>query len=261
MKQQDKMTAPAASVGADAGQSHSKNINKSISELELQNNQQDTSCPGQSWQEDLQTISMTELYDTVYQPKVPIVDGLLYNGTYLFVGAPKVGKSFFMAQLGYHVSTGLPLWDYLVNRGSVLYLALEDDYARIQRRLSRMFGVEDADQFHFAIQSQTVNEGLEQQLNRFVEQHTDTRLIIIDTLQKVRESGGDKSGYSSDYEIVGKLKHGLLGAADGAFIVQKEKRTDNKAVMGIAGRDQQDQKLHLTFDRVMFRNNEMFRYK
>ena len=32
------------------------------------------------------------------------------------------------------------------------------------------------------------------------------RLIIIDTLQKVREVGGDKFSYASDYEIVTKLK-------------------------------------------------------
>ncbi len=37
-----------------------------------------------------------------------------------------------------------------------------------------------------------LNEGLEEQLNRFVKEHTDARLIIIDTLQKVREVGGDK---------------------------------------------------------------------
>lgn len=85
-------------------------------------------------------------------------------------------------------------------------------------------------------------------------EHTDARLIIIDTLQKVREVGGDKFSYASDYEIVTKLKafsdehgicllvvhhtrkmessdsfdmisgtNGLLGAADGAFVMQKEK--------------------------------------
>jgi hypothetical protein len=31
--------------------------------------------------------------------------------------------------------------------------------------------------------------------------------------------------------------------------MQKEKRTDNKAVLEIVGRDQQDQRLHLLFDR------------
>ncbi len=60
----------------------------------------------------------------------------------------------------------------------------------------------------------TLNEGLEEQLNQFVKVHTDARLIIIDTLQKVREVDGDKFSDASDYEIVTKLKtfsdeHGL----------------------------------------------------
>ncbi len=230
--------------------------------------------------EALQTVSMEELYDTVYPPREPIVDGLVYAGTYLFVGAPKVGKSFFMAQLGYHVSRGLDLWNYPVEKGTVLYLALEDDYARLQKRLSRMFGIESSENFFFATQSKNLNEGLEEQLERFVTEHKDARLIIIDTLQKVREAGADKFSYASDYEIVTKLKHfsdrhnvcllvvhhtrkmessdcfdmisgtnGLLGAADGAFVMQKEKRTDNKAVLEVAGRDQQDQRLQLNFNR------------
>ena len=56
----------------------------------------------------LATISMQELYERIFQRKPPIIEGLLYTGTYLFVGAPKLGKSFFMAQLAYHVSTILP---------------------------------------------------------------------------------------------------------------------------------------------------------
>lgn len=67
----------------------------------------------------LHAVSLTELYDTAYLPKTQIVEGLLYSGVYLFAGAPKVGKSFFMAQLGYHVSGGLPLWEYKVNKGPV----------------------------------------------------------------------------------------------------------------------------------------------
>ncbi len=40
--------------------------------------------------------------------------------------------------------------------------------------------------------------------------------------------------------------NGLLGAADGAFLLHKEKRTSNSAILEISGRDQQDQKLYLT---------------
>lgn len=43
--------------------------------------------------------------------------------------------------------------------------------------------------------------------------------------------------------------NGLLGAADGAFIMQKKKRTDNTAVLDIVGRDQPDQELTIEFDR------------
>ena len=43
--------------------------------------------------------------------------------------------------------------------------------------------------------------------------------------------------------------NGLLGAADGAFLLQKEKRTDGSAILDVAGRDQQDQRMYLTKDR------------
>ena len=89
------------------------------------------------------------------------LDGLLYNGTYLFVGSPKIGKSFFMAQIGYHISKGLPLWGFSVRQGTVLYLALEDDYARLQKRLSQMFGMEGSENFYFATKSKSLNDGLE----------------------------------------------------------------------------------------------------
>ncbi len=44
--------------------------------------------------------------------------------------------------------------------------------------------------------------------------------------------------------------NGLLGAADGAFLLTKEKRTGNAACLDVSGRDQPDQRLHL------FRNEE-----
>ena len=112
-----------------------------------------------------------------------------------------------------------------------------------------MFGMEGSSDLHFATQSKALNQGLEEQLHKFVKEHEDARLIIIDTFQKVREASGDKLSCGNDYEIVTKLKrfsdqyaicllvvhhtrkmessdsvdmisgtNGLLGAADGAFI-------------------------------------------
>ena len=227
----------------------------------------------------LQEVSMTELYDRVYEPKAPVVEGLLYPGTYIFAGSPKVGKSFFMAQLAYHVAAGIPLWNYPVRQGAVLYLALEDDYARLQKRLSRMFDVEGNDNLYLATDAGTMVDGLEAQLEQFITRHPDTVLIIIDTLQRIREVGGEQYSYAKDYELIKLLKafadthsicflivhhtrkmeaedsfdmisgtNGLLGAADGAFVLKKKKRTDRTAVLSIVGRDQQDQELKLEFD-------------
>lgn len=224
----------------------------------------------------LPTISMSELYENVYCKSPPIIDGLLYSGTYLFVGAPKVGKSFFMLQLAYHISTGTQLWEYPVRKGSVLYLALEDNYHRLQERLYRMFGTDNTPDLHFSVSAHQLGKVLVEQLGGFVQEHRDTRLIIIDTLQKVREISGESYSYSNDYEIITQLKrfadstgiclllvhhtrkqksedtfdmisgtNGLLGAADGAFILHKEKRTSSKAFLEISGRDQQDQRLTL----------------
>ena len=274
----EKKIVPITSGATEKEQS--KAINKSITEKQQKSNLQATENLKNLEQGVLETITMEELYDTVYPPKAAVVDKLIYNGTYLFVGAPKIGKSFLMAQLGYHVSMGLPLWNYQVNQGSVLYLALEDDYSRLQKRLSKMFGMESTSNFYFATKSKSLNEGLENQLTNFITEHPKTKLIIIDTLQKIREVGGDKYSYSSDYDIVTKLKqfsdkhnicilvvhhtrklqsedsfemisgtNGLLGASDGAFIMQKKRRTDNIATLDIVGRDQQDQKLTIEFDR------------
>ena len=147
MSEKEKIV-PITSGATDKGQSLKTNI--IVTEKQQKSNEQNTKNFEQGV---LYTITMEELYDTAFPPKVPIVDGLIYNGTYLFVGAPKVGKSFFMAQLGYHVSMGISLWDYKVNQGSVLYLALEDDFSRLQKRLSKMFGMESTSNFYFATMS------------------------------------------------------------------------------------------------------------
>ena len=282
-----KRTVPVPSVGADGEQPNSQTTTQSIAEETAENNPQEEDLEKMlrdmrrmSDPAYLPTVSMNDLYQNVYQSRPPVIDGLLYPGTYLFAGAPKVGKSFLMAQLAYHVSTGLPLWGYAVHKGTVLYLALEDDHRRLQGRLYRMFGMEGTDDLLFAVYAKQLGVGLEEQLKKFVREHPDTKLIIIDTLQKIREAGGDKYSYANDYEVVGKLKrladdcgvclllvhhtrkqqaddkfdmisgtNGLLGAADGAFLLQKEKRTDGSAILDVAGRDQQDQRMYLTKDK------------
>ena len=279
-------TALATSVGADERQSV-RNTNNIIPTTDEHFNDS-----GEIYEENLQemffrmshpyylhTVSMTELYQTPYKSRPPIIDGLLYGGAYILAGAPKIGKSFLVAQIAYHISTGKKLWDYEVHQGSVLYLALEDDYQRIQSRMFMMYGVEDSGNLYFATAANKIGNGLDEQLEFFINEHPDTKLIIIDTMQKIREVGGEAYSYASDYEIIGRLKQfadkhcicvlivhhtrkqpagdtfemisgttGLLGCADGSLLMQKKKRTALEATIDVVGRDQQDQILYLSKD-------------
>ena len=140
------------------------------------------------------------------QGQPPIIDGLLYAGAYILAGAPKIGKSFLVAQLAYHVSTGQRLWGYEVHQGTVLYLALEDDFQRIQSRMFMIYGVADTASLHFATAANKIGNGLDEQLENFIKEHPNTKLVIIDTMQRIREAGGEAYSYAGDYEIIGKLK-------------------------------------------------------
>ncbi len=282
-------TALATSVGADERQSV-QNANNIIPTCDTEIN-----YPDENSSENLEeiyrqmrrmadpyylhTVSMTELYQTSYKSRPPIIDGLLYGGAYILAGAPKIGKSFLVAQIAYHISTGKKLWDYEVHQGTVLYLALEDDYQRIQSRMFMMYGVEDSSNLYFATAANKIGNGLDEQLEFFMNEHPDTKLVIIDTMQKIREVGGEAYSYASDYEIIGKLKQfadkhsicvltvhhtrkqpagdtfemisgttGLLGCADGSLLMQKKKRTALEATIDVVGRDQQDQILYLSKD-------------
>ena len=279
-----KMTVQTPSVGAD-GEQPTTNIINSITPEPEEINTKDRKdrlillghkLNQESSKNFLPTVNLDELFESVYRSKPAIVENLIYPGAYILAGAPKVGKSFLVAQLAYHIATGQRLWDYEVKQSTVLYLALEDDHRRLQKRMNRMFGVDGTANLFFAITAKKLGEGLEDQLEEFINLHPDTRLIIIDTLQKIRQGNGDSYSYANDYECVGNLKKfadqkeicllivhhtrkqqasdkfdmisgttGILGCADGAFVLQKERRTDSSATFDIVGRDQCDQKLYL----------------
>lgn len=223
----------------------------------------------------LETKSLSELYENAFLSVRSIIEDLLFPGVYLLVGDAKIGKSFLASQLAFSVASGVPFWEKDVAKSTVLYLALEDQYSRIQQRMYQMFGTEESTDLHFAVQANLLGDGLENQLEAFVSAHENTRLIIVDTLQKIRSST-DAYSYAKDYEVISKLKTfaekyalclllvhhtrkqnssdpfgkingttGLLGAADGVWLLTKDCRTSNLATLEISGRDQPDTKILL----------------
>ena len=225
----------------------------------------------------LETMTAEQLQSAPYSPVPFLVEELLPEGLHILAGAPKIGKSWLALWLCLCVAQGQPLWNFAVTQGEVLYLSLEDSYRRIQSRLFDL--TEDAPPtLHFAIMADTLKHGLEQQIEQFLTEHPATKLVVIDTLQRVRSAGGDSNPYANDYQDVGLLKQladkhhiaillihhlrklhdddpmnmisgstGLSGAADSTFVLQKSLRLANIASLHCTGRDIPDRTLKLEF--------------
>ena len=292
MADKKEMTTLNASVGADAGQSSkvfdehiithdTVKFNGEFFDYEENSANIDQIIQRMNDPGFMPVVSMEDIYGMVFSPKEWIIKGILRSGLYILAGAPKVGKSFLVGQIAYHVSTGRPLWGYPVHRSPVLYMALEDDHRRLQERMFRMFGVESTKDLYFTISAKNLREGLEEQIAGFVKDHPGTRLIIIDTLKKIRPGDDDTYSYARDYADMTQLKkiaddngiclllvhhtrkkedesdafntvsgtNGLTGAADGSFIFAKKRRTDSDAVLQFTGRDLQDQIFYLSKNR------------
>ena len=227
----------------------------------------------------IHTVSLAELYEKAFESQPAVIENFLYSGLYVLAGDPKIGKSFLVAQIAFHVACGKDFWGMKTTQGSVMYLALEDHYPRIQKRMYKMFDDENSDKLFFAVNAKLLGSGLEEQLDDFITHHPDCNLIIIDTLQKIRGNGNENYSYANDYSIMTKLKSfadnhricvvlvhhtrklqsedpfgkisgtsGIMGAADGAIILTKESRQSLNATLEVSGRDQQDIKFNITKD-------------
>ena len=123
MTEEKEKTALISSVGADEGQSIPE-TNTIIPEEDEEINdfyESDEEFYKRMQPYYLDTISHKELLETVFCSRPPIIDGLLCRGLYIIAGSPKIGKSFMMAQLAYHVSTGKPLWGYNVRHAELVF--------------------------------------------------------------------------------------------------------------------------------------------
>ena len=225
----------------------------------------------------LPTINAEELLSFPLQPIRFIIDGLLPQGLHILAGAPKIGKSWLALTLCLCVAKGEPLWSFAAQQCSVLYLCLEDSYQRIRCRLLDL--TEDApDTLHFSIIAEQLHGGLEQQIERFLLEHPDTGLVVIDTLQRVRGSGDSGNPYANDYRDIGALKaladkhriaillvhhirklksddpmdmisgtNGISGATDTNFVLMKTSRSKSTATLYCTGRDIEYRELNLEF--------------
>lgn len=268
MWNEKETTAPDSSVAPDGEQPFALVRTDSIATFQETNKQF----------EKMRIFFMPELMETHFPFWPFVIERLMPAETYILAGAPKMGKSLLVLQMAYQVSMGEPFLGFPSRQGTVLYLALEDTYERLQKRLAQMTR-QDSPDLALSILADTLEENLLEQLETFLFEYPETVLVIVDTLQRIRGRTPDNGSYAADYDTIAKLKefadhhsialllvhhtrkegaedifntisgtNGILGAADGALILHKGKRTSADAVLEVVGRDQPQMRLHLHFD-------------
>lgn len=199
-----------------------------------------------------------------------VVPDILPEGVTFLAGKPKMGKSWMALGLSIAVATGgVALGTKQVEQGEVLYLALEDNRRRIQNRLNKLLAGRPAPaNLHIGTEWPRLDEGGDEMLNDWVAIHPNTRLVIGDTMARLKpRATGRRTQYDEDRDAVDPLgpiaaEHnvsilvvhhlreaesddpldmihgsaGLTGGVDGALVL-KRKRGQADAYLHVDGRD------------------------
>ena len=137
-----------------------------------------------------------------------IVDGLIPTGLTIIAGAPKSCKSWLMLDLALSVSLGYPFLGHEVKQCGVAYYALEDTDNRIKSRLLDI-GTAPPPGMIYATSVKDHDSDFISDLESCLDEHPDVRLVIVDTLQKIRNNAEpvcNASQYGCEYEELTKLK-------------------------------------------------------
>jgi hypothetical protein len=218
-----------------------------------------------------------------------VVPGIIPEGLTLMVSKPKFGKSWLCLGLGNAVAcdgTGKAFGKLDVEPGEALYLALEDSTRRLQSRQAIVLaGAPHPERLHFFTEWPRLDDDGALLIEEWIRLHPATRLVMIDTLAKIRPTkrkGGNGSAYTDDYSDIGELQQiatrhgvavivvhhrrkagtndvfdsvsgtlGLTGAADTTLVLSRDVKlsaSNAEAVMHVTGRDVEEQELALRFD-------------
>lgn len=229
----------------------------------------------------LKTYTARSLQEREFPEPQSVVEGLIVEGLSILAGAPKVGKSWLALAIALAVAfDGTVLGKVNVTGGAVLYLALEDTARRLKKRISILLADSEQApaQMYITHSAPRIGEGLAEAIANWLDDHPEARLVVIDTLARVRPPRKRNSDiYSEDsqaaaeiqkvalrYHVAIVLVHhlrkaedpdplamvsgsfGLTGVAD-AILVLKRGRNTKDAVLSVTGRDIEERELSLSF--------------
>ncbi|SFT21980.1 AAA family ATPase [Methylobacterium sp. yr668] len=166
------------------------------------------------------SATAAELMDEVLPPIRYIVPMIFAEGLTLFGGKPKLGKSWFLLGTAIAVAMGgVALGNIEVEQGDVLYLALEDNKRRLQKRLSQLLPTgKKPERLHYDLECRRLDDGGLEDIRDWIESRPDPRLVIVDVLNKVRPAmKGNEGIYDYDVRSLAGLQ--ALAAEFGIAIV------------------------------------------
>ena len=145
-------------------------------------------------------INMLELRLKEIPPLKFAVEKILPEGLILFCGRAKSMKSWTMLLICYLVQNGLKFMDHETEQGDCLYLGLEDSERRLKDREKKL-GVNTLTPPYVDVEAPYLNMGLEESLQNWIDTVNNPKLIVIDTLARVKAvSGRNKAGTAYDHD-------------------------------------------------------------
>jgi AAA domain len=216
------------------------------------------------------------LQDAAVQPIRTVVPGLVPEGLCLLVGRPKFGKSWLALDLCIAIASGRPALGALQSTtGDVLYLALEDGFRRLHRRMATLLPAGERWPARLGLTNQwrCAHDGGIGDIRAWCRAVAQPVLVVIDTLERFRARRGHrrraddtlaelqrlaleqhiaivvvhharKRGARDPFDTVAGAR-GLSGAADTLLVLRQR---DRACMLHVRGRDLEDCQWPLTFD-------------
>lgn len=160
---------------------------------------------------EIKLISAEELLKLELPEPRWAIPGILPQGLAILSAKPKMGKSTLALNVSIAISTGaMALGCIKVEKGAVLYLALEDTPRRLQGRIRKMIGDSAATPKDLQLCTEWPrmdSDGI-QRLEEEIQEISNLRLVVIDTLALVRPApkGGSPNVYAQDYKDASDIK-------------------------------------------------------
>jgi len=135
-----------------------------------------------------------------------IIPGIIPEGLTILAGKPKLGKSWLALNICLGITNGgFTLGKIRVSQYGALYLALEDTERRMQDRIKQL-NIKPTGKLSISFNWRKGEAGAAD-LDEWLTNHPEDKLVICDTLAKVREPANSRrSIYDLDYECIGSLK-------------------------------------------------------